>query len=263
MNFLNTRFASGSKGALPALNSLVAVFVLLTLSACSSLQVSSDATAPAEHARNSGNRFLNSGTIILSHSLPSAGPSAGETVSVAKLHAPEADKIQLASSDLASSDEVVELPAERPERKLFAPLIGYFPPAHAYLPADNETWLEVDSTKKKLTLFKGKSAIKEILGEGDVSIGEGDYYLQHKQKQPLWYAPDDYFTKRKLNVPGAGDRLRYRRGALGSYALYPTTTFPIHCGPVWSQDVGGLRVSAAELSSIYYMLPVGAPIVVK
>ncbi len=242
MNFCTARFASRLAGV------LACFFTLFFLSACSSFQLGSTAADSLKVASATKSRFLKSGTIILSHALPSEGSG----------------QIQSPVVELASNSEA---PAGRRQNqakpKIFAPLIGYFPPAHAYLPADNETWLEVDSRKKKLTLFKGKSAIKEIAGEGDVSIGEGDYYLQHKQKQPLWYAPDDYFTKRKLNVPGAGDRLRYRRGALGSYALYPTTTFPIHCGPVWSSDVGGLRVSAAELSSIYYMLPVGAPIVVK
>lgn len=175
-------------------------------------------------------KYLSAGTIIISHQVP--------------------DKNPLAIS-------------EAEEGKLYAPLIGYFPPAITYLPADNETWLEVNSQLKKLTLYKGKTPIKEMEAEGSVSLSAGDYYLQHKQKQPLWYAPNEYFSSRQLTVPSPNDRLRYRRGALGKYALFPTTAFPIHCAPLWSEDVGGMRVSSNDLASIYYMLPIGAPIVVK
>lgn len=168
----------------------------------------------------------------------------------------------LASGTIIISHSVPDRETSQPETAL-APLIGYFPPAASYLPADNETWLEIDRNSKKVNVYKGKSLIKQIAAEGQVSIDVGEYYLQRKQKQPLWYASDEYFQKRQLSTPTAGDRLRYRKGALGKYALYPTTTFPIHCGPVWSDDVGGLRISSNDLSSIYYMLPVGAPIVVK
>lgn len=180
-------------------------------------------------------RYLSSGTLILSHKIP--------------------ERDQSPASDMAV--------AENSQSKLLAPLIGYFPPGFAYLPADNETWLEISRESKMVVLHKGNALIKEIQGEGSVDLKPGEYYLQHPQKDPLWYATDDYFKKRRLTVPPDGNRLRYRRGALGKYALYITTTFPIHCGPVWVEDVGGLRVSQADLSSIYYMLPRGTPIIVK
>ncbi|MCB0322682.1 MAG: L,D-transpeptidase [Bdellovibrionales bacterium] len=223
--------------------SSILVLCLFSATACSILPAPEAETTAESTMVFDQTRYLESGTILLSHAVPE-----------------RANTESLAQNAFEGAPPVA---GPMGEPTLFAPLIGYFPPAHAYLPADNETWLEIDKAGKKLTLFKGKSPIKEMTGEGEISIGSGDYYLQHKQKQPLWYAPDQYFERRQLAVPEPGDRLRYRRGALGSYALYPTTTFPIHCGPVWSEDVGGLRISAADLSSIYYMLPVGAPIVVK
>ena len=180
--------------------------------------------------------FAASGTIILSHMIPAR-----------------------TNAELAAN-----VPVEiRKKPGTFAPLIGYFPPAANYIPAENESWLEIVRNSRRLLLHRGKGVIKEIQGEGDISIEEGEYYLQHKQKEPLWYAPDDYFKRRRLAVPPVGNRLRYRRGALGKYALYPTTTFAIHCGPIWSEDVGGLRISLADLSSIYYLMPIGAPIIVR
>jgi hypothetical protein len=206
--------------------SLILRFAVCVLALCSTACSHSGAA----HLNADGDRYLESGTIIISHQMP------------------------VRENPLALGTE----PAA-----LYAPLVGYFPPAVTYLPADNETWLEIDRSSKVLTVFKGKEKIKQMQGEGEVSIAPGDYYLQHKQKQPKWYAPNEYFVKRQLTVPPPNDGLRYRRGALGQFALFPTTTFPIHCGPLWTEDVGGLRVSATDLASIYYMVPIGAPIVVK
>jgi hypothetical protein len=132
-----------------------------------------------------------------------------------------------------------------------------------FSPGENETWIEIDSKSKKVRVFRGKSKIKEFLGEGEVIAQVGLYSLQHKQKNPLWYAPDDYFLKRKLSVPPAEDRIRYRRGALGDFVIYPTTTFPIHSSPVLASEVGGLRVNRADLSAVYYMLPIGTAVIIK
>lgn len=146
---------------------------------------------------------------------------------------------------------------------VMAPLVGFLPPTLGFIPADNEAWLEVDRLTKVISLYKGKNKIKEMQGEGSVSIDAGEYFIQQKQKYPLWYATDDYFSKRRLAVPSKEDRLRYRRGAYGPFAIFPSTNFPIHSGPIWSNDVGGLRISKGDLSSIYFTLPVGAPVVVK
>lgn len=212
------------------------LFSVTTLSGCA--QILPESLGGASFFQR-GPSYLESGTIIISHQVPEKGTNVS----------------------LASTEE--EQTFESTPSKTLAPLVGYFPPAVTYLPADNETWLEINRETRMLVLYKGKGVIKEIQGEGQVSIAPGDYYLQHKQKQPLWYAPNEYFAKRQLTVPSSNDRLRYRRGALGKFALFPTTTFPIHCAPIWTEDVGGLRVSSTDLSSIYYMLPVGAPIVVK
>lgn len=145
----------------------------------------------------------------------------------------------------------------------YAPIIGFFPLTATFNPADNEVWLELDRESRQLKVYKGKKEIKTIKGEGIVALAPGEYPLQHKQKSPLWYAPDEYFENRELRVPPRGDNFRYRRGALGAYALYPTMDFIIHSGPFWSREVGGMKVSESELSSIFLMINVGTPIVVK
>lgn len=183
---------------------------------------------------HSASSFKSSGTIVMSHRVPD----------------------NASFSNLSNSDKLASSPS------LFAPLIGYFP-AMSYLPADNEIWIEISRSEKKISIYKGKETLKDIKAEGNVELDAGEYYLQHKQKQPLWYASDDYFKNRKLEVPDSSARLRYRKGALGRYALYPTTNFPIHCAPIWTEEVGGLKVSLNDMVDIYSMIPVGAPIIVK
>jgi len=151
----------------------------------------------------------------------------------------------------------------RDGQQLMAPLIGYIPPTIGFLPAENEAWLEVEKATKSVALYIGKELKKSVQAEGSISLAPGTYALQHKQKSAAWYAPDSYFQKRQLSVPAASDRSRYRRGALGQFVLFPTTTFAIHSGPVWNEDVGGLRVAQSDLSSIFFALPLGATIVVK
>ena len=144
-----------------------------------------------------------------------------------------------------------------------SPLLGYLPPVSSYLPTENEVWIQVDREAMKVAVFKGKAMIKEIAAEGLVALNSGDYFVKLKQKDPIWYAPDSYFAERELVVPSAEDKVRYRRGALGKYAIYPTDNFAIHSAPIWSKDVGGIRVSSADLASIYYLVPLGTPVVVK
>lgn len=175
-------------------------------------------------------------------------------------------------SGFAPSGTIVlsrEMPRELSEpndtvaSKLMAPLVGFAPPSVGFLPANNEAWLEINKDSQLLTLYQGKEVVRAIHAEGKVNLKPGNYPLEQKQKSPVWYARDGYFTKRRLTVPSADDPLRYLRGALGSYALYLNTSFPIHSAAIWSEDVGGLRLAQAELETIYDVLPIGATIVVK
>ena len=210
---------------------LLAACLIAGCSACSSTRPSSVDSIDRQLGSN-GSSFLQSGTIVISRQMPvpSSAPIAGEQ--------------------------------EHSGRPL-TPIVGYFPPTSGFLPSENEAWVQIDTIRKVIEIFRGQTMVKEMRGEGNISLAPGQYTLQVKQKRPLWYAPDDYFTRRKMQIPPAGDRSRYLRGALGGFVLYPTTTFPIHCGPVWTDDVGGLRVSRGDLSAIYYMLPVGSPVIVK
>ena len=61
----------------------------------------------------------------------------------------------------------------------------------------------------------------------------------------------------------AFDRERFRRGALGEYVLYIDPEIPLHSGPIWTSDLGGVRLDDKDLSRIYYQLRLGAPIEIR
>ena len=124
-------------------------------------------------------------------------------------------------------------------------------------------WLSLDTATSSLTLMEGDSALTTSKVEGLPQLRPGKYQVLHKQRSALWYAPDSYFSARDIPIPGQGDKSRYRRGALGEFVVYLSKDFPVHSGPVWSPDIGGLRLSELELSKIYYKIPVGADVEVK
>ncbi len=145
------------------------------------------------------------------------------------------------------------------KRPSFDSALGFLP-THAAL---NSTWLAVDTAKKTLNLMNGETLLSTSSAVGVENIKPGSYEIVHKQRAPLWYAPDSYFTKRSLAVPGEGDRERYRRGALGDFVIFINKDTPIHSGPIWLDEIGGVKIQEPELARIYYSIEVGSEVVVK
>jgi len=129
--------------------------------------------------------------------------------------------------------------------------------------APSGVWLAINSAGTTLSLMDGDKVLSSVSGEGIQKIKPGEYKLMHKQRSALWYAPDSYFSARNLPVPPQGDRLRFRRGALGDFVLFINKETPIHSGPIWLDEIGGIRMNENDISRIYYRLPVGATIEVK
>ncbi len=141
--------------------------------------------------------------------------------------------------------------------------LGFWSWYPAYAAAEQAA-LVVDRNAKTLVLDSGSGEVVSI-DQVDVppSIPAGNYQVLHKQQNPLWYAPDSYFKARNLPVPSQGDRSRYRRGALGEYAVFINQETPIHCGAVSSEEVGGIRLSGDDLARIYFTIQVGDSIEIK
>jgi len=149
-----------------------------------------------------------------------------------------------------------------------APAVSALPPQRllgfAPFPAARvDPWLSISTADRTISLMEGDKILLSSRGEGIENLQPGLYQILHKQLNALWYAPDSYFKSRNLPLPPEGDRSRYRRGALGDFALYITRDTPIHDGPVWDSDIGGIRVPENDISGIYYRLAVGAVVEVK
>lgn len=244
------------------------LYILLLISSQSACSTKSSLfSSEKDKSLKTNKNFLSSGSITLSfpiQHIPVGNPS-DDFFSNTPPSDRHTERFARASSTTETTDKIKnpEMDTQSAPYLRYAPIAGFFPPIASFNPADNELWVELDTTSKELKVFKGKEQIKSIKGEGDVDLAPGQYPLQHKQKDPLWYAPDEYFEKRHLKVPPRGDNFRYRRGALGTYALYPTTTFPIHSGPLWSEEIGGFKIPEADLASIFLMINPGTPVVVK
>lgn len=125
------------------------------------------------------------------------------------------------------------------------------------------TWLSIKRDEKKIELFDGDRLLSSTDTPGLDRMTPGTYQVLHKQKAPLWYASDEYYQKRGMAVPPQGDRSRYLRGALGDFAIFIDKDLPLHSGPVWTPEVGGLRLDEASISRIYYTLSVGSIVEIK
>jgi hypothetical protein len=163
-------------------------------------------------------------------------------------------KYWLKSGQITISRALPSVSAPRSLNMLgFLPVLG----SHAGI------WLSIDTSAKKVELMDGNRLISASDIEDAQDIGHGSFQVLHMQKDALWYAPDQYFIKRNMSVPGQGDKARFRRGALGEYAIFLNKDTPIHSGPVYSEEIGGIRLKENDLSKIFYQLQIGSIIDVK
>lgn len=91
----------------------------------------------------------------------------------------------------------------------------------------------------------------------------GSYKVAHKQRNPLWYAPQNYFSARGLSVPAEGDKQRYLRGAFGDFALFVSPTEAIHSGPFSLTEMAGARIEEQDFAKIFYLVEIGDSISIE
>lgn len=99
--------------------------------------------------------------------------------------------------------------------------------------------------------------------EGAYALKAGAHAVVQKEQEPLWQAPPTYFLRRGLPVPAEDSPSRFLRGALGHQALRLDGSIALHSGPVWNNDVGGVRVSAQDMAMLFDVVPVGATVEVR
>ena len=166
---------------------------------------------------------------------------------------------ELSSNLLQSGSIVIASPVPKVSSPSPIKMLGFLPTEES----SKVFWLSIDRSSQKVTLMQGQKALSTSEADGIDLIPAGSYSVVHKQKSPLWYAPDSYFTARGLPLPPQGDRSRLRRGALGSMALFLDNQTPIHSGSLWTAEVGGARVNEDAISEMYQHLGLGAQIHVE
>ena len=214
----------------------------------------------ARHDRRGGRscsrafRSLTVALLSIIFSACSGSPSAPDPVSASNALPP---------SDSSFEGSIViarPMPVAKPISPTETPrLLGFLPTQFAVV----GDWVVIDRTAGTATLMSGATQKLAVPVEGAQSLSPGTYTVLHKQRHPLWYAPDAYFEMRNQPPPPQGDRLRYRRGALGEFAIFLSQDTPIHSGPMWLGEIGGLKLSENDLSRLYYQLETGAVVEVK
>lgn len=140
-------------------------------------------------------------------------------------------------------------------------------------------YLVVDTANNRFRLMKGRSVIREgTCSTGSyvkLTAGEdrqwifktprGRFYVQLKEKAPVWYKPDWAFIEEGQPVPPPFSPERYEAGVLGDYALHIGDGYLIH-GTLYKRLLGMpvthgcVRMDDDDLRSVYQNLAVGSAV---
>jgi hypothetical protein len=117
--------------------------------------------------------------------------------------------------------------------------------------------LIVSRRDRSITAIRPGEAPIVIKADGAQYLREGSFSITSREVAPLWYAPTQYFRRRGMPVPAEGSRERYKRAALGSHALYLNNQLPIHSGPIWMEEIGGIRLPENDMAQLFSLATVG------
>ncbi len=103
------------------------------------------------------------------------------------------------------------------------------------------------------------------------SVPSGAYKVGLIQRNPRWYAPDAYYTRRNLKVPPAGSAPRFLKGALGIGAIFlqplnalnTLLQIPLHCAKEYTEDVGGVQVPEETYLELQRAVELGKTVVIE
>ena len=123
--------------------------------------------------------------------------------------------------------------------------------------------LIIETTKHTLTLSRPGEAPITMKAQGAYALKKGTYSVALKQADPLWYAPPTYFLRRGMKVPPDGSKARFMRGALGHQALFFDKQVAIHSGPVWNDEIGGVKLSSEDMAQLFETVALGTQVEVK
>ena len=123
--------------------------------------------------------------------------------------------------------------------------------------------LILDRESGTISIFKGALKVVSFPAANIEGLKPGTYEVLHKQRRPVWYATDEYFSNRGLPVPAKQARERYLKGALGDFVIYLDDKTPLHNSAVYADEVGGVQMQDNDIAQVYYKLEVGSTIEVQ
>jgi hypothetical protein len=151
-----------------------------------------------------------------------------------------------------------------PKQNLFSePMARMRSPIKPEVDTITEPRLTVERTNHSVTLQVPGQPPLTMRANGAYALKPGSFTIALKQNDPLWYAPPTYFLRRGMKVPPEGSKARFMRGALGHKALFIDKQIAIHSGPVWTEEIGGLRVSEEDMAKLFDVLPIGTKVDVR
>lgn len=121
----------------------------------------------------------------------------------------------------------------------------------------------IETTKHTLTLSIPGEDPLTVKAQGAYALKKGTYSVALKQMDPLWYAPPTYFLRRGIKVPPEGSKARFMRGALGHQALFFDKQVAIHSGPIWNDEIGGVKLSQEDMNRLFETVAIGTQIQVR
>ncbi|MCB0336950.1 MAG: L,D-transpeptidase [Bdellovibrionales bacterium] len=163
------------------------------------------------------------------------------------------------NSDFDKNGSIVTARAIPDVRTPETNMLGFLPQQ-----TDAQVKIVIDRNAKALILLnRDERVLTTQTFEGLERLHAGKYQVMHKQRNALWHAPDNYFQTRDLQTPDEGSQERFRRGALGEFAIFIDADTPLHNGPVWSPQIGGLKIEDDVLAKLYYSVEVGTPVEIR
>lgn len=116
----------------------------------------------------------------------------------------------------------------------------------------------------------GTGTGEELEGAGqrwEFSTPTGEFRIQLKEKDPVWWLPDWVFVERGEAVAAQNSPIRRVEGELGAAALYLTEEIAIHGTDepeLLGDDIshGCIRMSNEDVLRLYDELEVGAPVII-
>ena len=139
------------------------------------------------------------------------------------------------------------------------PLLGFIPSKHT----QSSSRVVIDKAAKSISLTSNLESREIASGIQCDLMTAGTYTVALKQQSPVWYAPDSYFEAREVPVPPSGSSERFRRGALGQYAIFLNNQAPLHSGPISSTEIGGVQLEEELVAHLFETLQVGTVVEIK